>query len=43
MLNGLLIPILILWLLLAVAWKRLPMYDLFVDGAEDGGLDAVAR
>ena len=42
MLNGLLIPILILWLLLAAAWKRLPMYDLFVDGAKEGMRVAVS-
>lgn len=36
MLNGLLIPLLLLWLLLGAAWKRLPMYDLFVTGAKQG-------
>ncbi len=36
MLERLLIPSLMLWLLLAAAWKRLPMYDLFVAGAKEG-------
>ncbi len=32
----LLIPLLLLWLLLAAAWKRLPVYDLFVQGSKEG-------
>lgn len=36
MLEGYVIPALLLWLLLAAAIKRLPMYDLFVSGARDG-------
>ncbi|MEG2949264.1 MAG: nucleoside recognition domain-containing protein [Clostridia bacterium] len=36
MIEGLLIPLLLIWLLLAAAWKRLPMYDLFVTGAKEG-------
>lgn len=29
-------PALMLWLLVAAAWKRLPIYDLFVAGAKEG-------
>lgn len=36
MLNELMIPLLLLWLLVGAAWKRLPMYDLFVKGAKEG-------
>ncbi|MDD3335594.1 MAG: nucleoside recognition domain-containing protein [Eubacteriales bacterium] len=36
MLNDLLLPVLILLLLCAAAWKRLPLYDLFVSGAGEG-------
>ena len=34
--SGLLIPVLTLWLLCAAAVKRLPLYDLFVQGAKQG-------
>lgn len=37
----LLIPILMLLALCAAAWKRLPMYDLFVEGAKSGLQTAV--
>ena len=36
MLIDYLIPVLLLWLLCAAAWKRLPMYELFVTGARSG-------
>lgn len=36
-----LIPALMLTLLLAAAWRRLPMYDLFVQGAREGMKTAV--
>lgn len=36
MLNEWLIPLCIMALLMAAAWKRLPMYDLFVTGAANG-------
>lgn len=36
MLSDLLIPGLIVVLLCAAAWKKLPMYDLFVAGAKEG-------
>ena len=36
MLSSYVFPLLLLWLLSAAAWKRLPMYDLFVSGARDG-------
>ncbi|MEG0742699.1 MAG: spore maturation protein [Clostridia bacterium] len=36
MLNNLLLPVLLLWLLTVAAWKRLKMYDLFVEGAKEG-------
>ncbi|NLO85898.1 MAG: spore maturation protein [Clostridiales bacterium] len=42
MLNALIIPLLLLWLLVAAAWKRLPMYDLFVKGAKEGMGVAIA-
>ena len=41
MLNDLLIPLLIVLLLCAAAWKRLPVYDLFVNGAAAGLRTAV--
>ena len=41
MLNELVIPLLIILLLGAAAWKRLPMYDLFVSGAKNGLMTAV--
>ena len=41
MLNGLLIPGLVIILLCAAAWKRLPMYDLFAAGAKNGLQTAV--
>lgn len=31
-----LIPLLLLWLLAAAAWKRLPVYDLFLSGCKEG-------
>lgn len=34
--KGWLIPLMMLALLAAAAWKRLPVYDLFVQGAKDG-------
>ena len=34
--SQLVIPLLMLLLLLAAAWKRLPVYDLFVEGARSG-------
>ena len=34
--GELVIPLLILALLMAGAWKRLPLYDLFVEGAKEG-------
>lgn len=33
---NLIIPALFMWLLAVAAWKRLPMYDLFVTGAREG-------
>lgn len=36
MIDAYLLPALLLWLLGAAAWKRLPMYDLFVAGAKNG-------
>ncbi len=36
MLNGLMLPALMLALLIGAAWRRLPMYDLFVEGAKEG-------
>ncbi|MCI6378692.1 MAG: spore maturation protein [Clostridiales bacterium] len=36
MLSGLILPMLLLALLLGAAWRRLPMYDLFVTGAKEG-------
>lgn len=36
MLHELLWPLLLLMLLGAAVWKRLPVYDLFVEGAKDG-------
>lgn len=39
--SGWLVPGLMLCLLLAGAWKRLPMYDLFVEGAREGVHTAV--
>lgn len=36
MLSGMLIPAALLLTLLCAAWKRLPAYDLFVDGAREG-------
>lgn len=41
MFNELLIPLIIMLLLTAAAWKRLPMYDLFVSGAQSGLKTAV--
>ena len=35
-LQILLIPLLLLWLLVAAAWKRLPVYDLFLIGSKEG-------
>ena len=34
--DALLLPLLLMWLLLAAAWKRLPVYDLFVKGGKEG-------
>lgn len=34
--ESLVIPVLLLWLLLAAAWKRLPVYDLFTKGCKEG-------
>ncbi len=34
--EALVIPALLLWLLLAAAWKRLPVYDLFTKGCKEG-------
>lgn len=42
MLNGYVIPVLLLALLGCAAWKRLPAYDLFVDGAKEGMRVAVS-
>jgi nicotinate-nucleotide adenylyltransferase len=42
MIADALIPVLILLLLCAAAWKRLPLYDLFVQGAQEGLRTAVA-
>lgn len=39
--SGWLVPGLMLLLLMAGAWKRLPMYDLFVQGAKEGMRTAV--
>jgi len=39
--TDLLIPALMIVLLCAAAWKRLPMYDLFVSGAKNGLKTAV--
>ena len=39
--SGLVMPVLIAMLLAAAAWKRLPMYDLFVRGAGEGIRTAV--
>ena len=36
MFSGLALPALIMALLLGAAWKRLPMYDMFVTGAKEG-------
>lgn len=36
MLNELLIPLLIVVVLCAAAWRKLPMYDLFAQGAKNG-------
>lgn len=36
MFSDYVIPMLMLWLLACAAWKRLPMYDLFVTGAREG-------
>ena len=41
MIADLLIPLLMLFLLCAAAWKRLPLYDLFVQGAQEGLRTAV--
>lgn len=41
MLNELLIPLLLIGLMLCAAWKRLPVYDLFVAGAKGGLQTAV--
>ena len=41
MLNEWLIPALLLALLIPAAWKRLPVYDLFVKGAAEGLRTAV--
>ncbi|NLV59144.1 MAG: spore maturation protein [Clostridiales bacterium] len=35
-LQILLIPLLLLWLLVAAAWKRMPVYDLFLIGSKEG-------
>lgn len=34
--ETLLLPLLLLWLLLGAAWKRLPVYDLFTAGCKKG-------
>lgn len=39
--SGMIVPMLMMALLLAGAWKRLPMYDLFVKGAQSGLRTAV--
>lgn len=36
MLSGLIVPVALLITLLAAAYRRLPAYDLFVDGAREG-------
>ncbi len=41
MAADLVIPVLMLALLLPTAWKRLPVYDLFVQGAKNGLMTAV--
>ena len=41
MIDALAIPVLLIWLLGVCAWKRLPMYDLFVQGAREGLKTAV--
>lgn len=41
MIEALLVPVILTALLLAAAWKRLPVYDLFVRGAQNGGKTAV--
>ena len=41
MIADLLVPLLMLFLLCAAAWKRLPLYDLFVQGTQEGLRTAV--
>lgn len=41
MVNELIIPLLMVLLMCVAAWKRLPMYDLFVSGAQNGLKTAV--
>lgn len=36
LIQVLLIPLLLFWLLAAAAWKRLPVYDLFLEGCKEG-------
>ena len=36
LIQVMLIPLLLLWLLAAAAWKRLPVYDLFLTGCKEG-------
>ncbi len=36
LIQVLLIPLLLFWVLASAAWKRLPVYDLFLEGCKEG-------